>query len=66
MWTRLDPADLDLTGARIYREAGRAIVGGRWHVLTDGRVVHETADGNWQIALHTAEALKDPARFTRA
>lgn len=64
-WPLLDPAELDLTGARVYTETGRVIVGGRWHVLADGRVVHHTVDGNWQLSVHDAEALADPARFTR-
>lgn len=65
MWKPLKRDDLDLTGALVYREADRVIVGGRWRVLADGRVVHETADGNWQIALHDVTDLEDPARFTR-
>lgn len=67
-WQRItDPDQLNLTGARTYVEAGTAgavRVGGRWHVLTDGQVLHETLAGTWQPSVHTADALADPARFT--
>jgi hypothetical protein len=63
-WKPYQPDEVDLTGATTYRETGPVIAGGTWHVLADGRVVHRTVDGNLQPAVHSVEALEDPARFT--
>ena len=62
-WKPYQPDDVDLTNATAYREAGRVIVGGTWHLLADRRVVHRTVDGNLQPAVHSASALADPTRF---
>jgi hypothetical protein len=59
-------ADYDLTDARTYLPARHDPTAGRWHLLPSGDIVHETADGNLQRSIHTAEALADPARFTLA
>ncbi|MBP2341078.1 hypothetical protein JOF41_007332 [Saccharothrix coeruleofusca] len=63
-----NPDQLDHTG-KVFVEAGApgaVRVGGRWHVLADGRVLHETPAGTWQPSVHTAEQLADPTRFTPA
>lgn len=62
-WKPYDPATLDLTDEKVYVEAGQPIAGGRWHLLADGTVVHETVDGTWQPSVHSADALRDPERF---
>lgn len=58
-------ADVDVTGATVYRHA-RDVTAGVWYLMPDGEVVHETVDGNRQTSMHTAEALADPTRFTPA
>lgn len=66
-WKPYDPAELDLTGEQVFAEAGRAVAGGRWHLLADGTtVVYENPDGHWMPSTHTPDALRDPARFTPA
>ncbi len=65
-WKNLDPAALDLTGEKVFVEAGTPVVGGRWHLLTDGTIAHENTEGNWQVSLLDADALRDPGRFQPA
>lgn len=39
------PAELELTGARVFVEAGRPIAGGRWYCMSDNTVVYERPSG---------------------
>lgn len=65
-WKPYDPAALDLAGEQVFVEAGHPVAGGRWHLLPDGTVVYENPEGHWMPSTHTADALRDPTRFTPA
>jgi hypothetical protein len=38
-------AEVEVTGARVFVEAGRPIAGGRWYCLADNTVVYERPSG---------------------